>query len=155
MRWQLQIDNMFHPIEDAAHLNRLLLSEPVEKANELLLERVQDFTPPRFERIIYRMLRLPVPEYVSHGSLSLSFASDRAFVEFLRNEDDTGVTAFDPEETADERLQFRTANNEPFFEPKRHTIPRTHALALLNDFYLTSQRPSSAKWSGAGDAEDQ
>ena len=148
MKWELEIDNRRQEVRDAQHLESLLRSDEVHSAVSVVLERVEPRQPSRFERLVYRLLGLQVPEHTPRGTLHLSLASDRAMAVFTKSDDEDGAIAT----VSGDRLpgiptiQFVTPRGEPFSEPAECCIRRDTALNLLRAFYETGRRPRGPKW---------
>ncbi|MBI5387898.1 MAG: hypothetical protein HZA90_24820 [Verrucomicrobia bacterium] len=146
MHWQLEINDRSQLVSDFAHLDALLRTKEAQSAVSLSLERVQQHHRPRWERLLYRVLGVPLAEHEAHGTLVLSLTPDRAMAVFMKDDDDVGVVATAGGANGHDLVEFVTSRGERFSEPARCCITREMAFAALREFYQTTKRPKSIEW---------
>ena len=146
LSWIAKVDGREITVRDQRDFESLMGSEAVRSSSNLTLERVRSVPRPKWERILYRILGLVLPDHESRGAIEIAFSSERASVVFIRDDDDCGAVAVDPERSETESIEFRTEAGEKYREVARETVGRANAQACLAEFFKSGRRPKSLRW---------
>jgi hypothetical protein len=146
MRWQLEIDDERSEFGGAADLEDLLTSPKVQAAVSVVLQRVLVRPPARWEKVIYPLLGLVVPQDEPRGTIQIFLSGDYAQMVFLKDDADDGFVALPSRTVAAGEVEFATVASEKFREPADQCIPRRDAFAALLEFFKSGKRPSGVKW---------
>ncbi|MCX6956284.1 MAG: Imm1 family immunity protein [Verrucomicrobia bacterium] len=148
MQWHIEAEGQTHEVRDAAQLETWLQAAAAKPIADLFLERVRLRRRPGWEKFIYRILGLTLPENESKGSLGVSLAPAHAMAVFTQSDDHDGEIAVMPGAVSPSQkvAEFTTGAGEKFTEPAANSIPRDLALAALREFYRTGNRPECVAW---------
>ena len=148
--WEFEVDGRRTVVGEAPQLEALLRAPETKCARVLALERVVRKRVPRWETAVYRMLGLRSPASEARGTIEVSVAGERAFVVFLRDDDDDGAVGITDHDVAAGRVEFVTAAGEKFFEAASCCVSRDQALAAMLAFMRSAKRPPGFKWVPVG-----
>jgi len=148
MPWHIETEGQTHEVHDAAQLETWLQAAAAKPIADLFLERVRSRRRPGWEKFIYRILGLTLPENESEGSLGVSLAPAHAMAVFTQSDDHDGEIAVMPGAVSPSQkvAEFTTGSGEKFSEPVANSIPREVAFAALREFYRTGKRPGCVTW---------
>lgn len=146
--WQLETDGQTHEIRSGAELETWLKAAEAKPIADLFLDHVRMRRRPGWEKFLYRILGLTLPENESLGSLGVSLAPTHALAIYTKSDDHEGEIAVFPGagQPCEKVAQFSTAAGEKVTEPVADCVPREIALAALREFYRTGKRPEGVTW---------
>ncbi len=150
MNWILEIDEKRFALEDSRELEQLLNSDAGQSAVSITLKRVHARPPAKWEKIIYPLLGLVIPQDEPRGTIEISVSGSRALMVYLKDDSDDGSIGVGGEEAASGEVEFTTTAGEKFYEPAQECIARADAIAALLEFYSTSKRPRAITWKRVG-----
>jgi hypothetical protein len=150
MPWRLEIDDERSEFGGAADLEDLLTSPKVRSAVSVVLKRVLVKPPVRWEKVVYPLLGLVVPQDEPRGTIQIFLSGDYAQMVFLKDDADIGFVALPSGKIAAGEVEFSTVTGEKFCEPADQCIPRSDAFAAILEFFKSGKRPSGLKWTRVG-----
>lgn len=150
MNWSLELDEKSVALTDALELEQLLDSDAAQSAVSTTLKRIHARPPAKWERIIYPLLGLVVPQDEPRGTIELYLAGSRALIVCMKDDPGDGFIGLGREETAPGDVEFTPIAGEKFYEPARECIARVDAIAALLEFYSAGKRPRVITWKRRG-----
>jgi hypothetical protein len=147
MAMRLEIDEKEVPVESRRDLEELLASDHAQCVRAVVLVTVVERRSSRFERALYKVLGLRLPQVEEQGTIQVLVADNLAHMSFRESEHDRGVVAvtWDYADSS-AQIQFLTGHGEPFVVRRERCVPLASAWRAVLEFYDTGRRPTSVAW---------